>query len=165
MAKRVAYYANLLALALILSWLENLVPIQMGIPGIKLGLTNIVPVFLLYRNGWGPALALNISRILLANLLFGNVMGLFYALTGGILSTLAMAGLKRLPFLTAVGVSAAGGVVHNIGQWLAALLFMPITGLLYYLPFLLLSGVIAGFLVGFVARLLIPLPDRIHMRN
>lgn len=163
MAKRIAYYANLLALALILSWLESLLPIQVGIPGIKLGLTNIVPVFLLYRNGLKPALTLNVGRILLANLLFGNVMGLFYALAGGVCSTLVMALLRRLPCFSALGVSTAGGVVHNVGQWLAALLVMPLSGLLYYLPFLLLSGAATGFLVGLLARLLIPLPDRIRL--
>ena len=165
MAKKIAYYANLLALALVFSWLETLLPINFGIPGIKLGLTNIVAVFLLYRNGWKPALLLNVARILLVSLLFGHVMSLVYALAGGLLSLAVMALFKRLPFFSVTGVSLAGGVVHNIGQWCAALLVMPFSALLYYLPFLLLAGAAAGFFVGFLARLLIPLPDRLHIRG
>lgn len=162
MARKTAYYANLLALALILSWLETLLPLNFGIPGIKLGLTNIISVFVLYRNGWRPALLLNLARMLLVSLLFGSVMSLVYSLAGGLLSLLVMAVCRRLPFFSVLGVSLAGGVSHNIGQWCAALLVLPLSALLYYLPFLLLAGVIAGLLVGFLARLLIPLPDRIH---
>ena len=165
MAKKIAYYANLLALALVLSWLELLLPFDFGIPGLKLGLTNIVMVFTLYRNGFRPALLLQLSRILLISLLFGNVMGLVYSLAGGLLSLLVMTLLKRLPFFSTLGVSLAGGLTHNVGQWCAALLVMPFSALLYYLPFLLIAGAATGLLVGFLARLLIPVPDRLHIRG
>lgn len=165
MARKIAYYANLLALALALSWLELLIPFQIGIPGIKLGLTNIAVVFVLYRNGPKPALLLQLSRILLVSLLFGSVMGLVYSLAGGLLSLLVMSLLKKLPFFSALGVSLAGGVAHNLGQWCAALLVMPFSALLYYLPFLLIAGALTGFLVGLLARLLIPVPDRLHIRG
>ncbi|MCI8360909.1 MAG: Gx transporter family protein [Clostridiales bacterium] len=165
MAKRLAYYANLLALALALSWLELLIPFSFGIPGVKLGLTNIAVVFVLYRNGLKPALLLQLARILLVSLLFGHVMGLIYSLAGGLLSLLMMALLKRLSPFSQLGVSLAGGVTHNVGQWCAALLVMPFSALLYYLPFLLIAGALTGLLVGFLARLLIPIPDRLHIRG
>ena len=165
MAKRLAYYANILALALALSWLELLIPFSFGIPGLKLGLTNIAVVFVLYRNGVRPALLLQLARILLVSLLFGHVMGLVYSLAGGLLSLLMMALLKRLSPFSLLGVSLAGGVTHNVGQWCAALLVMPVSALLYYLPFLLIAGALTGLLVGFLARLLIPIPDRLHIRG
>lgn len=155
MAKKVAYYGNLLALALILSYLERLIPFDFGVPGIKLGLTNIIPLFLLYRNGFKSAMLLNISRIFLAGLLFGNFLSLTYALAGGILSTAVMWLMKKTSKFGVAGVSVAGGISHNFGQLTAAAAVLQTPALFYYLPVLAAAGVLAGFLVGVTARLVL----------
>lgn len=155
MIKRVSYYGSMVAVALICGYIEFLIPFDFGIPGIKLGLANIVAIFLLYRNGYLPALVVNVLRILLCGILFGNVMSIFYSLCGGILSFTVMWMLKKCPWFSTVGISAVGGTVHNIGQLLAASVIIGFRAIIYYMPFLIVSGVLTGFLVGLAATVLI----------
>ncbi len=154
-AKKTAYYGSMLGLAIIAGYVEMLIHFDFGIPGIKLGLGNIVAIFLLYKNGFFQSLAVNIARVLVVGILFGNVMSIFYALSGGILSLVTMYFVKKIPVFSAVGVSVSGGVAHNIGQLLAALMVINLRALIYYLPFLMLSGVVTGFLVGLGAGYLL----------
>ncbi len=155
MAKKTAYYGCLLGLAVICGFVEFLIPFDFGIPGIKLGLANIVAVYLLYKNGFWHALAVNTLRTLLCGILFGNAMSIFYSLCGGVLALAVMYFAKKAPFLSAVGVSVAGAVAHNIGQLAAATTVIGFAALQFYLPFLIIAAVVTGFLVGLAATYLI----------
>lgn len=153
--KKTAFYGAMLGLAIICGYVEMLIPFDFGIPGIKLGLANIVALVLLYKKGFISALAVNIARVMLVGILFGNVMSIFYALSGGILSLVVMWLVKKAPIFSTVGVSVAGAAAHNIGQLLAALIVIGFRAVMFYLPFLLVAGVITGFLVGLGASLII----------
>ena len=144
------------ALALILAYVEILLqPLFPTIPGIKMGLPNIIIIFLLYKKGIVPAIWVSALRIILVSILFGNIMALLYSLAGGFLSLLVMIVLRRLNLLSPVGVSVAGGVCHNVGQILMAMLLLETVGLGYYLVVLSISGIVAGILVGLCGSLLI----------
>lgn len=152
-AKKVALLAMCVALALILSYLESLVP-SPGIPGVKLGLANLVVIFALYCLGWREAAGISLLRVLLVSLLFGHMASLLYSAAGAVLSLGGMIVLKKWDRLSCLAVSVLGAVLHNLGQILMAWLLMG-ENVIYYLPVLLLSGTIAGVLIGAVAALLI----------
>lgn len=155
-SKTVAFLGLYTALALILAYVEILIqPLFPSLPGIKMGLPNVVIVFLLYRRGAGTAMGVSLVRILLVSILFGNVMALWYSLAGAILSLGVMFLLRRLNWLSPVGVSVAGGVTHNVGQILMAMLLLETAELGYYLVVLTVSGTVAGVLVGLCGALLI----------
>ena len=150
-AKRVAIYGVLVALAIVFGYVEHLIPLPIGIYGIKLGLSNIVTVVTLYLLGSIPALCLNVLRVLLSSLLFGNAFSLAYSLCGGIVSVIVMIITKKLPSIGITGVSIAGGVTHNLAQLAVAVLLFDELRLAFYLPVLLAAGAITGFLIGVVA--------------
>ena len=154
--KNLALCAVLTALALGLSTLENLFPVSLVVPlpGIKLGLANIVTVFALYRLGDIPALAILIARCLLGAMFAGNASALLFSLMGGVLAMLTMIVLRRVRGLSVYGVSIAGAAAHNIGQICAAMVVLGGTAVLGYLPVLLGVSLITGTLTGFVASLL-----------
>ncbi len=148
MSKRVARYALLTALAMALSWLESMVPLSMAAPGMKLGLTNIVVVFALYRISLRDAAVLSLVRVLLVSMTFGNAYSFAYSLAGAVLSLAVMAGLKRTGKFSILGVSIAGGLGHNLGQIAVAMAVLGTAQLVWYLPVLLVSGTLAGAAVG-----------------
>ena len=150
----------LLALAMILSYVEAMIPINIGVPGVKLGLPNIVTVIGLYTLGAVPTLIISILRILLVSFMFGNTMTLAYSLSGFALSFLTMTALIKIGGFQRTVVSITGGVMHNVGQLLAAILLLHSEALLFYLPVLMVAGVVAGALIGLVSGLI---ADRIHM--
>lgn len=154
--KKLALCAVLTALALGLSTLESLFPVSVlvPLPGIKLGLANIVTVFALYRLGEIPALAILIARCLLGAMFAGNASALLFSLMGGVLAMLTMIVLRRVRGLSVYGVSIAGAAAHNIGQICAAMVVLGGTAVLGYLPVLLGVSLITGTLTGFVASLL-----------
>lgn len=155
-SKTIALLGVCTAIALVLAWVELMLPpLFAAVPGIKMGLPNIILVFLLYRRGPAFASVVSLLRILLITLLFGNAMAFFYSLAGGALSMLLMWVLSRLHWFSSVGVSVAGGVAHNIGQVLMAMLLLETPQLGYYLAVLTVTGTIAGILVGLVGGLLI----------
>ena len=155
-AKTVAVTGLCVALALILAYVEMLLPpLAAAIPGIKMGLPNVIIVFLLYRRGVRSAIGVSLLRILLVGMLFGNAMSLMYSLAGGVLSLLVMMGLRRIDRLSVVGVSVAGAVAHNVGQILTAMLLLDTTQLAYYLVVLTVTGTVAGILIGICGALLI----------
>ena len=155
-SKATAFLGVFTAVALILAYVEFLLPpLFPSIPGIKMGLPNIIIVFLLYRRSAYSAIAVSLLRIVLVTMLFGNVMALMYSLSGGILSLLIMILLRRLNFLSTVGVSVAGGVSHNVGQVLMAMLLLEIAELGYYLVVLIITGIIAGVFIGLCGSVLI----------
>ncbi len=155
------------ALAMILSYLELLIPpIYAGIPGIKMGLANIVIVFLLYRTSLAATAAVSLVRILLVATLFGNAMALAYSVAGALLSLAVMAMLKRAGFLSAVGVSVAGAVFHNIGQILMAMLLLGTAELGYYLIILTVTGTLSGILVGIAGGIAVErVPKKLFPEN
>lgn len=155
MAKKTAYAGAMLALAMIFSYVESLVPLPAPVPGLKLGLANLVVLFLLYRDGPGLAISVNLVRICLTGLLFGNLQSVLFSLCGGLLSFAVMLAARRIRFLGTAGVSLCGGTAHMIGQLLAAAVFLRSGGLLYYTPFLLASGAVSGFLIGLLAQILL----------
>lgn len=154
MAKKAAYMGMLTALAFVFSYIESLLPLNLGIPGVKLGLANLVVIVALYTMGVRAAFTLSLVRIVLAGLTFGNPASMIYSLAGGMLSLLVMVAGKRIKAFSIMGVSVLGGVSHNVGQILVAVLVMENANLAYYLPVLILAGTIAGVLVGILAAVL-----------
>ena len=149
--KKLALSAILAALAMILSYVEAMVPMPVPIPGIKLGLANLVILLAIYRLGFKYALAINCIRIFVTGLLFTGVFGILYSLAGGLLSLLVMYLLYRTEIFSMVGVSMAGGVAHNLGQLLTACLIMSNIRLMSYFAVLLFAGIGSGILMGIVA--------------
>ena len=147
-ARRVALYGMLTALAFILSYVESLVPVTLGIPGVKLGLANLVVVIALYTLDLKGAFVISVVRIVLSGLTFGGLFSMLYSLAGGLLSFAVMAILSRKKLLGTVGVSVCGGVAHNIGQLLVAMAVLETESVWYYFPVLLISGSVAGVLIG-----------------
>ena len=153
--KKLATLAVTVAVAMILSFVESRIPAFVAIPGIKVGLANIAIIFALYKLGWREAITVSIVRVFLVALLFGSVVSLAYSVAGAILSLSLMILLRKLGIFTEVAVSVVGGITHNIGQILVAFLLLETNVVFYYLPFLFVSGVIAGVAVGIASALLI----------
>lgn len=153
--KRLATVSVLVSVALVLSFVESRIPAFVAIPGIKVGLANIAVIFALYRLGIHYAAAISVLRILLVSLLFGSALSLLYSAAGALLSFLVMLLMKHLTPASTVAVSVVGGVCHNIGQILVACIVMETNIIAYYLPFLLLSGTLAGIAVGVCSAMLI----------
>lgn len=160
-ARRVALTGLLAALALIFSYVEALVPFNAGVPGIKLGLANLVPLIILYRLDARYAFAANLIRVFLAGLLFSGMFAALYSLAGSVTSFLVMYLLKKTNLFSMIGVSTAGGVFHNIGQLCVAILAVSGPQLIHYLPVLIISGMIAGIIVGIGGTILL---DRIPVK-
>lgn len=151
MKNRVAYFGVFTALALIFSYVESLIPIQLGIPGVKLGLANLIIVIALYKMRLSEVFLLSIVRILLSGFLFGNYFSILYSLAGGLLSLAVMALLKKAGDFSVMGISMAGGVFHNVGQLVVAMMVVETFSVGYYLPVLLVAGLVTGFLIGVAA--------------
>ena len=149
---RAAYFGVLTALALIFSYVETLIPIQFGAPGIKLGLANLAVLFILEQYTWKEAALVSVVRILVLGFLFGNMFSILYSLAGAALSLAVMTFMQKKSGFTVMGISVSGGVSHNIGQLAVAALIVENFGVLYYAPVLLVSGVITGLLIGFLTQ-------------
>ena len=148
-ARKIALLGLCTAIAMVFAWVESqLPPLAVAVPGIKMGLPNIVIIFILYRIGWKEAAAVSFVRIVAVSLLFGNPVMIAYSLAGGLLSLLGMLLLKKTNCLSTVGVSVAGGVLHNVGQILMAMLIMSTAGLGYYMIVLAVTGTVSGIFVG-----------------
>lgn len=146
--KRLALYGMLAALALVLSYIEAMVPAFFAVPGMKLGLTNLVVLVALYRMDAKSAMVINFIRIALTSILFGTVVSLWYSLAGGLLSGIVMILLKRTGKFQPLTVSVAGGVMHNVGQILVAMAVMQTNAIAWYLLVLWISGIAAGAVIG-----------------
>lgn len=148
MRKRTAHMGMYLAAALILSYVEALIPISVGIPGVKLGLANLIVVIMLYFTDWRETLLISVLRILLSGAMFGNLFGICYGLAGGLFSFLVMALLVKSKRFHVVTVSICGGVAHNMAQLIVAALLVESYYVAYYMPVLLAAGMLTGTLVG-----------------
>ena len=156
----VTLYGMMLALALVLSYLETMIPVPFAVPGVKWGLPNLVTVLLLYTRGPVPALSINLMRILVSGFLFGGLSAILFSLSGALLSFAGMLLLKQLPCFSAAGVSCAGGILHNIGQTACAAWIVKTYSVWYFVPPLLIAGAITGFLLGIISLRLLPLMKR-----
>ena len=150
----IALYGMFISVALIMSYIESIIPISIPIPGVKLGLANIVIVWVLYVMDFKAALLISLLRVAIAGLLFGNLYSIIFSAAGALISLIVMVILKRSKHFKVLGVSIAGGVCHNIGQILVAMIVLENARLISYLPVLMASGVIAGAAIGVLAGLL-----------
>jgi len=153
--------AMLVALAMIFSYVESLIPINFGVPGMKLGVANLVTVTGLYFLKTPEVLAVSVLRVLLTGFIFGNGMSIIYSLAGAVVSLLA----KKMDGISIVGVSITGGVFHNIGQILVAMSVVENLKLIYYLPVLLVAGTVTGFVIGIVAGKILPVVKKEAVRT
>ena len=152
---KITTLALTVTLALIFSFIESRIPAFVAIPGVKIGLANIAIIFALYKLGIKEAICVSIIRVFLVSILFGSPISLIYSISGAVLSLLTMILLKKLTPLTEITVSISGGIMHNVGQIIAASLMLATNVVVYYLPFLILSGTIAGVAIGTVSALVI----------
>ncbi len=151
--KKIAYLGLLIALAFVFSYIEFLIPVNIGVPGAKLGLANLVVIVALYTLGERDAFLLSVVRIVLVGFTFANMASMIYSLAGGILSYLAMVIAKRTKLLSMTGVSVLGGVFHNVGQIIVAILVLETASLVYYLPVLLIAGITSGVIIGILGAM------------
>ena len=154
-AKRTAFLGLSIALAMIFSFVESQIPALVAMPGVKVGLPNLVMVFLLYRVGWKETVIVSIIRIFLTSLLFGNMQTLTFSIAGAVLSLVGMILLKKTNWFSCITVSIVGGLLHNIGQIIAACLWTQTAQVAFYLPVLLISGTIAGTVIGLASGIIV----------
>ncbi len=150
MKQKTAYLGLFTAVAIIFGYVETLIPVFAGIPGIKLGLANLSVLFILERYSLKEAALVSAVRILVIGFLFGNMFSILYSLAGAFLSLIVMTLMKKFSDFSIPVISVAGGVTHNVGQLLVAMVIVENTSLLYYAPTLLVSGVITGLLIGWL---------------
>ena len=153
-SKKTAILGLILAYSMILSYVESLIPFFFGVPGMKLGLPNMAIVFLLYCFGKKEAILINVLRIVLTGFLFGSMFGIMFSVSGAVISFLVMWLFKHIDIFDIRGVSICGGVSHNIGQLLIAAFIVKTSGIIYYLPLLLICGAICGFINGVIAEIM-----------
>lgn len=162
--KKMVILGFMLAFSLILSYIESLLPLAVGIPGIKLGLPNLLIVILLYLYGAREALLLNLLRIVLSGFMFGNLFAIAYAASGAVVSFTVMYLLKRTGRFSVTGVSLGGGVFHNVGQMLVAVFVVETYAPIIYLPILLIAGLITGSVIGLISGRVLPYASRVAER-
>ncbi|MDE6760547.1 MAG: Gx transporter family protein [Lachnospiraceae bacterium] len=153
--RKITEFGLLLAVSLVLAYFESLLPVMIAVPGVKLGIANIVTMLILYRWGMKQAFFFMTLRIVMAGFLFSGITGILYSFAGGVFCIIAMSVMKKISFFSKMGVSMAGAVFHNLGQILIAVIVMENAHILYYFPVLCLTGLISGFAVGYISTLLI----------
>ena len=161
--KRVAFLGLCVTLSMVLSYFESLVPPLTSVPGIKIGFANLVTVFMLYRFGAKETVAVSIIRVVLVNMLFGTTMTLIFSLAGSICSLVSMILLKKNGKFSLLTVSVVGGVLHNVGQIITAVFIMETSQIIFYLPILLISGTVAGVIIGLLAALIVKRMERVKL--
>ena len=152
--RKMTLLSAIIAVAMILSYVESLIPAFVAIPGVKMGFSNIATVFTLYTLGWPYAICVSVVRVLLSTLLFGNAAALIYSLFGAALALISMILVHRTNIFSAIGVSVVGALAHNAGQILAVCLVMNNSALAYYIFPLIISGTISGIIIGVIAGML-----------
>lgn len=161
--KKVAFLGMCIALSMILSFVESQIPPLVAVPGVKIGLPNLVMVFMLYKIGAKETAVVSILRVILAGILFGTPLSMIYSLVGAALSLIGMILLKKTNLFAPITVSVAGGILHNIGQIATACFVMETAQIAYYLPVLLISGTIAGILIGLTAAMILKRLDKMKL--
>ena len=151
MSKRVAYYGIFASLAILMGYVEAMIPLPLP-PGIKLGLSNVVIVLCMYIMDLKSAFFISIIRIFISALLFKGFVSMWYSLAGAVLSFMVMAVLFKSKGVSIIGVSALGGVFHNIGQVIVAAILLGRNIVIYLLPVLMISGVVTGVVIGIISK-------------
>ena len=162
-ARRIAFLGLCVALSMILSYFESLIPPLVAVPGVKVGLPNLVMIFMLYKIGPKETVAVSLVRVVLVSILFGSVVSMIYSVVGAALSLTGMILLKKTEKFSTMTVSVVGGVLHNVGQIITAMVIMETSQIIYYLPVLLISGTIAGVVIGLTASLIVKRMERIKL--
>lgn len=153
--KKIAKLGMLLSISLVLSYLENLLPVMIAVPGVKLGLANIITMLLLYHADVPQTFFFMSIRVVLSGLLFSGLSGILYSFAGGVFCIFIMSIMKRFSIFSMMGVSMMGAIFHNAGQILVAACMMENANIIYYLPVLCISGTISGLLIGYLTCLII----------
>ncbi|MBS5852228.1 MAG: Gx transporter family protein [Bacilli bacterium] len=153
--KQIAMMAILIALSFVLSYVDSLIVLPFGIPGIKLGIANIAIIYTLYKIGAKEAIVVSILRLVLSSILFGSVLTFLYSLVGAVLSLSLMIILKKYTNLALITISISGAVLHNIGQIIVAVIVMATKEIVFYLPILIITGILSGIGVGILSVLTI----------
>ncbi len=153
--KRLAYLSLFTAFAIILSYVESVLPINFGIPGVKLGLANFVIVLVLFSMKPVDAIIINIARILVVGILFGNAFSIVFSLCGAFVSFLCMWLVKKIKIFNIISISVVGGVSHNVGQLIVAAFVVNSYQIMYYVPVLIISGVVTGVIIGIIAQIVV----------
>ena len=154
-SRKISFLGLLIALAFVLSYVEMLLPINIGVPGAKVGLANLVIMVALYTIGERNAFILSVVRVVLVGLTFGNLAMMIYSLAGAMLSFVAMLIAKRIKLFSVTGVSVVGSVFHNLGQIIVAIIVLDTASLIYYFPFLVVVGTISGIVIGIISGMII----------
>ena len=152
--RQITTMGMLVALAMVLGFVETLIPINLGIPGMKLGLANIVVVIALFLFDIKTAVVVSILRIILIAMTFGNMSMMFYSIAGASLSLLSMIAISKIKSFSLISVSIIGGIMHNVGQIICAAFVVRTNGVFTYLPVLMIAGLVSGALIGIVAGLI-----------
>ena len=150
--KKIANLGLFAAVAIIFGYVESLIPFFAGIPGMKLGLANLAVLFILEKYTWKEAALVSAVRIVVIGFMFGNLFSILYSMAGAALSLTVMNLLKKHSGFSLIGISVAGGVTHNIGQLIVAMIVVSNTSLMVYAPALLVAGVLAGILIGVLTK-------------
>ena len=150
-SKKIITLSMILCVSLILSYIDSLIPYNFVIPGIKLGLCNIAIIFALYKFGYKEAILISLIRVLIMGILFNNGLTFLYSLSGAILSLIVMIILKKLKIFDEYGICISGALSHNIGQLICAYFLLKTDVIFYYLPYLLLSGLLSGIFIGILS--------------
>ncbi len=153
--KKITMCGLMTALAMIFSYIETLIPIPLPIPGIKLGVANMAIIAVMFTIGYSEAVCVDILRVVLTAMMFGNFNSFLFSISGAVLSIVVMGILKKTNKFSEVGISVAGGVMHNVGQIIAAVFIMETSAIAYYMPVLMISGIVTGIVIGIVAALII----------
>ena len=153
--RQITTMGMLVALAMVLGFVETLIPINLGIPGMKLGLANIVVVIALFLFDIKTAVVVSILRIILIAMTFGNMSMMFYSIAGASLSLLSMVTVSKIKSFSLISVSIIGGIMHNVGQIICAAFVVRTNGVFTYLPVLIIAGLVSGALIGIVAGLIL----------
>ncbi len=161
--KKITFLAIFVALSMMLSFVESQVPPLVAVPGIKMGLANIAVVFTLYKFSIKEAAAVSILRVLLVSLIFGNTLSMAYGICGAAFSLIGMALLKSFTKFSSISVSVVGGVLHNMGQIVVAYFVTDTAELIYYLPVLVVSGTLAGIVIGVIAGIIVKRFEKIKI--
>jgi len=162
--RKTAYLGMCIALAMVFSYAEILLPpLYAAVPGVKLGLPNVVIIFVLYRFGTVEAGFVSLIRVILVSLLFGNAMAFAYSMVGAVLSLTVMAVLRKTDLFSSVGVSVGGAVFHNVGQILTAMFLLKTAEIGYYLIVLTVTGIISGILVGLCGVITVKRIPKLHI--
>ncbi len=148
--RKLALMGLFCGIAVIFGYVESMIPVFVGIPGIKLGLANLSVLYILARYSMKEALAVSLIRILIIGFMFGNLFSILYSLAGALLSLTVMTLLKKYTKCSLFAISMAGGITHNIGQLIIAIMIVENRALLYYAPVLLISGIVTGFVIGYL---------------